>query len=511
MGTLRLEARELSGGLVKGGELKTRLLVTCCLVLADWTSSISAQIQGSNSSGLHSDYRDLESPDPAVRKGAFEKLRSNRELLNSPETAERLLTLLLREREDAMRRVALGLDVEDGLREQVLGVAWELWADRMDARVFRIFATDFYNPGSEYARSLGAKAGRFADVLLELSETEDRSLRECAAALSGYALLEDRMGSVPLTDVQREKLRRLLEAASRDLDFGVRVAAVQSLSNERDEWAIAVLEQMYERGPSLHAAGEPQRTSEELRSRIREAMAAIRARAAMPSHDFEALQAVYRELGSSSLSARTKALDALAKREGFLGFIDTPERLLRQLRVETKALRSQPALAQQGTVDEAAKFYERLLMTTWQAWKQRLTSQSFRILAEAVYDPDSAFRRELGPHVGRFLGEVLRMTDPENPPPLRINAVWLLVSAMAEDEAGRAPLAAERRNRASGAILRLFGDKDQSVRSSVFEALRHLGGAWAIRLLEAVYDREPSLREEVETTREAIAKRSGQQ
>lgn len=490
--------------------MKTQLLLTCCLVLTDWTSSISAQIQGSDSIALQSHYRDLESPDPAVRGRAFEKLRSDRELLNSPETAERLLTLLLREREDAMRRVALGLDVEDGLREQVLGVAWELWADRLDARVFRIFATDFYNPGSEYARSLGAKAGRFADVLLELSESQDRSLRECAAALSGYALLEGRMGSVPLTDAQREKLRRVLDAASRDLDFGVRVAAVQSLSNERDEWAIAVLEQMYERESSLHAAGEPQRRAEELRSRIREAMAAIRTRAAMPSRDFEALEAVYRELGSSRLPAKAKALDALVKREDFLGFIDTPERLLRQLGVETKALRSQPILAQQGSPDEAASFYERLLMTTWQAWKQRLTSRSFRILAEAVYAPDSAFRRELGPHVGRFLGEVLRMTEPENPPPLRINGVWLLVSAMAEDGEGRAPLAAERRSRASSAVLRLTEDKDQSVRSSVFEALRRLGGAWAIPLLERIYDREPSLREEVESTREAIAKRSGQ-
>ena len=68
--------------------MKTQLLLTCCLVLTDWTSSISAQIQGSDSIALQSHYRDLEAPDPAVRGRAFEKLRSDRELLNSPETAE---------------------------------------------------------------------------------------------------------------------------------------------------------------------------------------------------------------------------------------------------------------------------------------------------------------------------------------------------------------------------------------------------------------------------------------
>lgn len=491
--------------------MKTLFLLVGYLVLTDLTAYTSAQLQSSDSSALHSLYRDLESPDPALRRRAFEKLRTDRELLTSPETAERLLTFLLRERKVATERAALGLDVEEGLREQVLGVAWELWADRLDARVFRIFATDFYSPVSEYARSLGARAGRFADVLLELSGSQDRSLRESAVALAGYALLEDRMRSVRLTDVQRSQLRGLLALASSDPDIGVRLAAVQGLGNERDGWAIPVLEQMEEQEQSFHAPGEDQRVAEEVRSRIRAAVLAIRTRAAMPSGDFEALQAVYRDLRSNRLSTKTYALEALIKRQDFLDFIDTPGLLLRRLDAETKALRRQPMPVQREALNGVADFYETLLMTTWQVWKQRLTLPAFRVLAEAIYEPDSQLRRELGPYVERFLGEVLRMTDPENPPPLRINGVWLLVSALAEDEAGRAHLSAEHRGRVVGAIPRLALDRDRSIRGSVFEALRQLGGPWAIPMLATIADREPSLQGEVEAIKEAILRRSARQ
>jgi len=64
---------------------------------------------------------------------------------------------------------------------------------------------------------------------------------------------------------------------------------------------------------------------------MKEAIQAVRSRGQMPSQDFDALQAIYRDLQSNDPQVKSQALNALVKREGFLNFVDTPDRLLQLL------------------------------------------------------------------------------------------------------------------------------------------------------------------------------------
>lgn len=191
---------------------------------------------------LQSYYQDLRSSDPNTRRMAFDAIRSNREFMEYPETAGQFLALMERERQAVRRLVAMGVDVEGGLHEQLLGVAWELWKDRLAPSVFRVFAEENYNSGSAYARELGTRAGRFVSTLLPLTNDANEYVRENAVALMGYALAAAYAGVQPLNSTDRAALRSAISAASADNSPGVRFAVVNALRLERDAWAIPVLD-----------------------------------------------------------------------------------------------------------------------------------------------------------------------------------------------------------------------------------------------------------------------------
>jgi hypothetical protein len=440
---------------------------------------------------LQSYYQDLRSSDSNTRGKAFEAIRNNREFLEYPETADQFLGLMTRERQEVKRLVALGADVEGGLYEEVLGAAWELWKDRLTPSVFRSFAEESYNADSAYARELGTRAGRFVSTLLPLASSPDKFVRENATALVGYALAEDQAGTVRLSPEDRGVFRKTLTAASADRDYGVRIVVVRGLKMERDAWAIPVLEKMYEREPSLHPAGDGQLPGEILRSEMKEGIQAVRFRGQMPSQDFDELQVIYRALQSRDAEAKSQALNAVVKREDFLSFVDTPDRLLRLLDLETSAIRSRAA-PEKGSASQGNAFYETLLTATWQAWKDKLTYASFRVLAGADYDPASPLARELGSQAGRFPGAAMQLADPENPPTTRTNGVLMLAYALAEDEKGAVHVKPDERRWSTQVTARAAEDRDPAIRLAVVNAAKLAGGAWAIPILEQMYEREAS-------------------
>jgi hypothetical protein len=320
-----------------------------------------------------------------------------------------------------------------------------------------------------------------------LSNSPDEFVRENATALVGYALAAEHAGTVPLAPDDRAALRRALATASTDRDYGVRIAAVRGLKLERDAWAIPVLQQMYERDPSLYSAEDGQLPGEILRGEMKEAIQAVRARGQMPSQDFDALQAVYRDLQSNDAEVKSQALNALAKREDFLSFVDTPDRLLRLLELETRAIRN---AQEKGAATQGNAFYKTLLTTTWQAWKDKLTYVSFRTIAGAEYDTASPLAKELGSQAGRFPGAAMQLADSENPLAVRRNGVLMLASALAEDEKGTVRVKPDERRGLAADAVRAASDRYPAVRASVVGVLKAVGGTWAVPILEQLYERE---------------------
>jgi hypothetical protein len=209
----------------------------------------------------------------------------------------------------------------------------------------------------------------------------------------------------------------------------------------------------------------------------------------MPSQDFDALQAIYRDVQSKDGEVKSQALNALVKREDFLSFVDTPDRLLRLLDLETGAVRGRAA-PEKGLASQGNTFYETLLTATWQAWKDKLTYVSFRTIAGADYDPASPLAKELGSQAGRFPGAAMQLADYENPLAVRRNGVLMLASALAEDEKGTVRVTPDQRRGLSAETIRAASDRDPAVRSSVVSALKVAGGAWAVPILEQMYERE---------------------
>jgi hypothetical protein len=434
-------------------------------------------------------YQDLRSSDWGTREKAFEAIQRNAVYLKDPETADRFLVLVDELTQTIKTRHAAGLDSE-GWGEGMLEAAWELWKDRLTPPAFRVFASGIYGPDSLWAAELGTQAGRFVSAWLPLTNDTDGFFRENATALVGYALIEDRMGTIRLAPEDRAALRRALAAASADRSYGVRVAAVEGLKMERDVWALPVLEQMYEREPSFDPATQNRRLLDSLRGRVKEAIQAIRSRAAIASQDFDALQACYRGLRSTDPDVRLEAINALVKREDFLSSADTPDRLLRLLDLETRAIRGRPAPEKESS-GRANPFYESLLAATWQAWKEKLSTYSFSILARAAYDPASTFAEELGSQAGRFSGVAVQYADRENQAAVRANGVLLLAYALAGDEKGTLRLTPDERRFLTQVMVRAAEDRNPTVRLAVVNALRRAGGAWTIPVLEQMDKREP--------------------
>jgi hypothetical protein len=261
---------------------------------------------------------------------------------------------------------------------------------------------------------------------------------------------------------------------------------------ERDAWAIPVLEKMYEREPSLHPAGDGQIPGEVLRSEMKEGIQAVRSRGQMPSQDFDELQVIYGDLQSKDAEVKSQALSALVKREDFLGFVDTPDRLLRLLDLETGAIRSRGATEKVPAV-QGNTSYETLLAATWQVWKDKLTYVSFRVLAGADYDPASPLARELGSQAVRFAGAAMQLANPENPPAARTNGVLMLAYALAEDAKGAVHVRPDERDGLRRETVRAAEDRDPAIRLAVVNAAKLAGGAWAVPVLEQMYEREASI------------------
>jgi hypothetical protein len=438
---------------------------------------------------LQSLYQDLRSTDARTRLKAFEAIRSNDAYLTHSETPERLLALLVSERQESRRRQAAGLEADSDLDDNLLGVAWDLWKDRLTSTAFRVFAESSFNSGSPFSRELGARAGRFVAVLLPLAGDPNEYIRANATALIGYALAEDRAQTVGLAIDERAALRRALAAASADRNYYVRAETVDALKMERDAWAIPVLEQMYEREPSLGPSSRDRQLEESFRGKMKSAIQTIRSRAAMPSRDYDALQSLYRDLHSSSLDAKAGALSALVKREDFLGFVDTPDRLLRLLNSETRAIRGRSELEKRPAAHNDT-FYEALLAATWQVWKDNLTALTFRLISEGVYDSSSAFVRELASKSSPYMPVLPVLASEPNLPQVRENAVAIMAYVLTDDEAGAVHLTADYRGMATRSLARAAADGDPGVRSSVVGALRQAQGSWAVPILEQMYERE---------------------
>jgi hypothetical protein len=472
-----------------------RVLVVAALFFA--CIDASAQVDRGQLEPL---YRDLQSSDWGTRQDAFEIIQGNADFLKYPETADRFLALLVFEKQGMMERAAAGLDAEDGLYETLLPATWDLWKDKLTPQAFRVFATAGYSSNSPYAKDLGTRAGRFVGALLLWANDSNEYLRQNTVALMGYALAADQAGVQPLSIMERAALRGAISAASADNSLAVHFAVVNALSLARDAWAIPVLEQMYKREPA---------SGENARARISAAIEAVRSRGQMPSQDFDALQAIDRDLQSSDPEVKSQALNELIKRPDFLSFVDTPDRLLRLLDLETRAIRSGTA-REKGSAAQGNTLYETLLDATWQAWKDKLTYPSFRTLAAAVYDPASRYAGELGSQAGRFPIAVMQLADWEDPPTVRTNGVLMLAYALAEDEKSAVRATPDGRRSLTAEIVRAAGNRDPAVRLAVVNALRQVGGAWAIPVLEQMYESESSFdrsgenRQRVEAFRDTV-------
>jgi hypothetical protein len=449
--------------------------------------SASAQVDQGRIEPL---YRDLQSSDWWIRQKAFETIQQNADYLKDPQTADRFLVLLGQLTQEIRRRYAAGLDSE-GLGEGVLEATWGLWKERLSPEVFRVFASASYSANSRSAKEIGSRAGQFVSTLLPLTASPDKFLRENATALVGYALAEDQAGTARLTAENRDALRKALAAAATDPDYGVRIAAVRSLKTERDAWAVPLLERMYEREPSLHPAGDGQLPGEVLRSEMKEGIQAVRSRGQMPSQDFDELQAIYRDLQSNDPEVKSLALNALVRREDWLSFVDTPDRLLRVLEKETSAIRSLAALEKKSAA-QGNTFYETLLATSWGLWKDRLTFPTFRVIAVSVYSSDSAFAKELGARSGPFAGMLWTPDSEAIPPQVRDNGLALLAYVLAGVEAGAVEMTPNMRTLAAKDIARAAEDRNPAIRLAVVNAAKLAGGAWAVPILEQMYEREAS-------------------
>jgi hypothetical protein len=251
---------------------------------------------------------------------------------------------------------------------------------------------------------------------------------------------------------------------------------------ERDAWPIPILEQMYEREPT---------NSETIHAQTKEAIQAVRSRGQIPSQDFDALQAIYRDLQSNDPEVKSQALNGIVKREDFLGFVDTPDRLLRLLNSETRAIRGRAA-PEAGPPAQGDTFYEALLGATWQVWKDRLTPLTFRFISEAVYDFSSTFARELASRSSPYVPVSPVLASEPNPPQVRRNALALMAYGLTDDETGAVHLTADYRGMASRSLARAATDGGPGVRSSVVSTLRQAGGAWAVPVLNQMYEREAS-------------------
>lgn len=427
-------------------------------------------------------FRDLQSSDSGTRQKAFAAIQQNAEYLKDPETADRLLALLVIEQQAIKQGIAAGEDVEGGIYDSLLDTLSGLWKDKLTPQAFRIFATAIFDPSSGWAKGLGRHAGRFVSTLLPLANDTDEYVRARAVALMGYALAADYAGVQPLSSTDRSALRSVISGASTDKSPGVRFAVVNALSLERDAWAIPVLERMYEREPA---------SWENIRVQMKAAVQAVRSRGQIPSQDFDALQAIYRDLQSNDPEAKSQALNALVKREDFLSFVDTPDSLLRVLDLETSAIRSRAA-PEEGSSARGNAFYETLLTTTWSLWKDRLTFPTFRILAVSVYGADSAFAKELGARAGPFTGMLWTPVSEGIPPQVRDNGLALLAYMLAGVEAGAVQITPDMRKLAAKDMARAAEDRDPTIRLAVVNAAKLAGGAWAVPILEQMYEREAS-------------------
>jgi hypothetical protein len=249
-------------------------------MLALWITAAAAQVDMGQVNTL---YQDLKSSDWGTRHKAFKSIQGNLEFLTYSETGDRLLELLVLEKQVMMRRAASGLDAEDELYDAALETAWNLWKDKLTPAAFRVLAEASYNPGSRYARELGARAGRFVKELLPLATGDGEPVRmytrENATALLGYALAADQQGAAPLTPVDRAALIQALITAAGDNAPGVRSAAVRGMRLAGGEWAVPVLEKMSEREASFDPSGRNSYIVQQFRSEIKAAIEVIRARA----------------------------------------------------------------------------------------------------------------------------------------------------------------------------------------------------------------------------------------
>ena len=104
--------------------------------------------------------------------------------------------------------------------------------------------------------------------------------RENATALVGYALAADQEGTAPLTPVNRAVLIQALTNAAASKDFGVRAEAVRGMKLAGGEWALPVLQKMYEREASFDPSGKNAYIVRQFREEISAAMETVRSRAA---------------------------------------------------------------------------------------------------------------------------------------------------------------------------------------------------------------------------------------
>jgi hypothetical protein len=151
----------------------------------------------------------------------------------------------------------------------------------------------------------------------------------------------------------------------------------------------------------------------------------------------------------------------------------------------------------------------------WELWKDRLTPSVFRSFAEQSYNPDSAYARELGTRAGRFVSTLLPLASSpdkfvrENATALvgyalaedqagtvRLSpedrGVLMLAYALAEDEKGAVRVTPDERRWSTQVTARAAEDRHPAIRLAVVNAAKLAGGAWAVPILEQMYEREAS-------------------
>jgi hypothetical protein len=224
----------------------------------------------------------LRSENWSERAEAFERLRSDPNVLSDPKVQESLLSLLDRENHlmestlhDSQGQVGVSDKYGEGFGEYVdeLGDAVESFGNWNDPRQVCIFVHEAYNPDSRFAAKIASHANVSAPCLIQMYGSDVGLIRAEASAVLVQALGKSKSQiNLPTT----QEVKQVVRKALRDPDDSVRSFTVRALGEFGEEDMIPALQQVADADPSPEVQGHT------IRKSATDAIASIQKRHKLP-------------------------------------------------------------------------------------------------------------------------------------------------------------------------------------------------------------------------------------